>query len=50
MGNHDHTVAKTVEELAVAGVMARDDDRRRKLGPREGSCSNEREQRPCLAE
>ncbi|MFO7835998.1 MAG: hypothetical protein R6V83_05035 [Candidatus Thorarchaeota archaeon] len=47
MGDHDHTVAKTMEELAIAGVMTRDDDKRRKPVPRKESHSDERGQRPC---
>ncbi|MFO7837035.1 MAG: hypothetical protein R6V83_10280 [Candidatus Thorarchaeota archaeon] len=47
VGDHDHAVAKTVEGLAVAGVMTRDDDRRRKPGSREESYSGERGQSPC---
>ncbi|MGV9170726.1 MAG: hypothetical protein ACOC38_12400, partial [Promethearchaeia archaeon] len=45
-GDHDHAVAKTVEDLAVAGVMTRNNDRRQKPGPREESHSNERGQSP----
>jgi len=47
VGDHDHAVAKTVENLAVAGVMTRDDDRRRKPGLREESYSSERGQSLC---
>ncbi|MFO7837816.1 MAG: hypothetical protein R6V83_14325 [Candidatus Thorarchaeota archaeon] len=47
MGDHDHAVVRTVEDLAVAGSVTRSNDRRRKPGPREEPCSNERGQSPC---
>ncbi|MFO7836645.1 MAG: hypothetical protein R6V83_08320 [Candidatus Thorarchaeota archaeon] len=47
MGNHDHAVVRTVEALAVPGVMDRNNDRRWKPGPREEAHSSERGQNPC---
>jgi hypothetical protein len=47
VGDHDHAVVRTVENLTVAGVMTRDNDRRKKPGPREESYSGERGQSPC---
>ncbi|MGV9102505.1 MAG: hypothetical protein ACOC38_00485 [Promethearchaeia archaeon] len=40
-GNHDHAVARIVEDLAVAGVMTREHERRGKPGPLEESHSSE---------
>ncbi|MFO7835467.1 MAG: hypothetical protein R6V83_02340 [Candidatus Thorarchaeota archaeon] len=47
VGDHDHAVVRTVEELAVAGSDVPEFDRRRKPGPREESYSGERGQSPC---
>jgi hypothetical protein len=47
VGDHDHAVVRTVESLAVAGMMIRDNDRSKKPGPREESYSGERGQSPC---
>ncbi|MFO7836430.1 MAG: hypothetical protein R6V83_07240 [Candidatus Thorarchaeota archaeon] len=47
VGDHDHAVASTVENLTVAGVMCWDNGRRQKPGPREESYSGERGQSPC---
>ena len=47
VGDHDHAVAKTVENLAVAGVMTRHDDRRQKPGPLEEYHSDEDGQSLC---
>jgi hypothetical protein len=46
VGDHDHAVARTVEDLTVAGMMCRDKDRSKKPGPREESYSCERGQSP----
>ncbi|MFO7836124.1 MAG: hypothetical protein R6V83_05675 [Candidatus Thorarchaeota archaeon] len=47
VGNHDHAVVRIVEDPAVAGVMTREHDRRRKPGPLEESNSGERGRSPC---
>ncbi|MFO7836825.1 MAG: hypothetical protein R6V83_09230 [Candidatus Thorarchaeota archaeon] len=47
MGDHDHAVARTVEDFTVTGVMCLNNDRRQKPGPREGHRSDERGQSPC---
>ncbi|MGV9168706.1 MAG: hypothetical protein ACOC38_02065 [Promethearchaeia archaeon] len=47
VGDHDHAVARIVIDLAVAGVMNRNDDRRKKPGPQEESHSYERRQSLC---
>jgi len=47
VGDYDHAVARTVEDLTVAGVMTLSNDRRQKPGPQGEPCSVERGQSPC---